>query len=47
MIILNTIKGYGLKFAVEAGISNHSMTITNEMFKEGLKELEDNSNGNA
>lgn len=41
MIILNTIKGYGLKFAQDAGISNHSMSITQEMFEEGLKELEE------
>lgn len=39
MIILNTTKGYGISFAENAGIKNHSMNITNEMVEEGLKEL--------
>lgn len=39
MIILNTIKGYGIGFAEKAGVSNHSMPVTKEMFEEGLKEL--------
>ena len=39
MIILNTIKGYGIKFAEDAGISNHSMPVSKEMFEEGMKEL--------
>ena len=40
MIILNTIKGYGISFAQEAGVSNHSMPISKELFERGLKELE-------
>ncbi len=39
MIILNTVKGCGVRFAEEAGVSNHSMPVTQEMFEEGLKEL--------
>lgn len=39
MIILNTIKGYGIKFAKKAGTSNHSMPVSKEMFEEGMKEL--------
>lgn len=39
MIILNTIKGYGIKFAEEAGTSNHSMPVTQDMFEIGMKEL--------
>lgn len=39
MIILNTVKGCGIKFAEEAGTSNHSMPISEEMFEEGMKEL--------
>lgn len=39
MIILNTVKGYGISFAENAGTKNHSMSITNEMVEEGLKEL--------
>ena len=39
MILLNTIKGYGIKFAEEAGTSNHSMPVSKEMFEEGMKEL--------
>lgn len=39
MIILNTIKGFGVSFAEKAGVSNHSMPVTKEMFEEGMKEL--------
>ena len=39
MIILNTIKGKGISFAENAGVSNHSMQITPEMMEQGLKEL--------
>lgn len=39
MIILNTIKGKGISFAEKAGISNHSMPISKELFEEGLAEL--------
>jgi len=39
MIILNTIKGFGVSFAEKAGVSNHSMPVTQEMFEEGMKEL--------
>ena len=39
MIILNTIKGKGVSFAENAGVSNHSMTISDEMLKCGLAEL--------
>ncbi len=39
MIILNTTKGFGVTFAIKAGTSNHSMTISKELLEEGLKEL--------
>ena len=39
MIILNTVKGCGISFAEKAGASNHSMTVSEEMFKEGIEEL--------
>lgn len=39
MIILNTIKGYGVKFAIDAGESNHSMIINKEIFEDAMKEL--------
>lgn len=47
MIILNTAKGYGISFAEKAGMSNHSMPISKELFEEALKELEVKLNGNA
>lgn len=40
MIILNTVKGYGIKFAEKAGMSNHSMPVTQELLDEALKELD-------
>lgn len=39
MIILHTVKGCGVDFAEKAGISNHSMTVSKEMFEKGMKEL--------
>ena len=39
MIILHTVKGFGVDFAEKAGISNHSMTVSKEMFEKGMKEL--------
>ncbi len=39
MIILHTTKGCGVDFAEKAGISNHSMTVSKEMFEKGMKEL--------
>ncbi len=39
MIILNTVKGFGVSFAEKSGASNHSMPITKEMFEEGMIEL--------
>jgi transketolase len=39
MIILNTIKGYGISFVQNAGILNHSMVIDKSMLTEGLNEL--------
>lgn len=39
MIILNTVKGYGVKFAEEAGILNHSMPISKETLNQALEEL--------
>lgn len=39
MIIVNTVKGRGISFAEKAGASNHSMTVSEEMFKEGIEEL--------
>ncbi len=43
MVILNTKKGYGLSFVEKAGLSNHSMPISKEMFDEGMKELGGNA----
>ena len=40
MIILNTIKGYGVSFAEKAGYLNHSMPITQETLNQALKELD-------
>lgn len=39
MIILHTVKGCGVDFAEKSGISNHSMTVSKEMFEKGMKEL--------
>ncbi len=39
MIILNTIKGKGVSFIEEAGVSNHSMPITTEQLAKALEEL--------
>ena len=47
MIILHTVKGRGISFAESAGIKNHSMTVSKEMFEQGLKELEEKTSGNA
>ena len=40
MIILNTVKGCGVDFAESAGVSNHSMTISKDLFKDALEKLE-------
>lgn len=40
MIILNTVKGSGVKFAENAGVSNHSMNVSKEMFENAINELE-------
>ena len=47
MIILHTIKGHGISFAENAGVKNHSMTVSKDMFEQGLKELEEKTSGNA
>lgn len=39
IIILDTIKGKGVKFIEDALLSNHSMPITQEQLKQGLEEL--------
>ena len=39
MIILNTVKGSGIKFAEDAGVSNHCMNVSKEMFEKGMQEL--------
>jgi transketolase len=43
MIILNTVKGQGISWAVEAGAgpcsSNHNMPVSAEQFKQALEEL--------
>lgn len=39
MIILNTVKGCGVGFAEKAGVSNHSMSVSEKMFKEAMEEL--------
>lgn len=40
MIILNTIKGKGVKFAEIAGAANHNMPVTEEQRIQALKDLE-------
>ncbi len=40
MIILNTVKGYGVSFAEKAGCANHSMAVTEDILDEALKELD-------
>lgn len=39
MIILNTVKGYGVSFAEKAGTGNHSMAVTQDMLQQALQEL--------
>ncbi len=39
MIILNTIKGKGIKSIENAGVGNHSMSITSDMMEAYLNEL--------
>ena len=39
MIIARTVKGYGVKFAVDAGINNHSMGVSDEQLAEFMKEV--------
>lgn len=45
MIILNTVKGCGVNFAIKAGKGNHSMNISQEMMLDGIKELENRQKG--
>lgn len=40
MIVANTVKGYGISWAVEAGSNNHSMRISKEQLKIALEELD-------
>ncbi len=40
MIILNTIKGCGVQFVIDAGYKNHSMDISEQQLQIALKELE-------
>ena len=39
MIILNTIKGKGVKFVEDAGVGNHNMPVTEEQRLQALAEL--------
>lgn len=39
MIILNTVKGYGVSFAEKAGYLNHSMPIDKDTLNKALEEL--------
>lgn len=39
MIILNTIKGKGVKFVEEAGTGNHNMPITKEQMENAIEEI--------
>ncbi len=41
LIVLNTIKGKGLKFVEAQGLGCHSMPITDEQLDSGIKELEE------
>ncbi len=40
MILLDTVKGKGVSFAVEAGPGCHSMSVSDEQYMAGMKELE-------
>lgn len=42
MILLRTVKGRGVSFAVEAGPGCHSMSITAEQYESAIQELEGN-----
>ena len=39
MIILNTVKGKGVSFAIEAGVGCHSMSVTKEQYESAMDEL--------
>lgn len=39
MIVLNTVKGRGVSYVEDAGVSNHNMPITAEQLKVALQEL--------
>lgn len=39
MILLDTVKGRGISFAVEAGAACHSMSVTGEQFEAAMREL--------
>lgn len=41
MILLDTVKGHGVSFAVKAGVGNHSMSITQEQYDAAMAELEE------
>ena len=41
MIIANTIKGYGVSWAENAGVNNHSMGVSQEQLEVALQELDD------
>ena len=39
MIILNTVKGKGVKWVEDALVGSHSMTITDELYDNAMKQL--------
>ena len=39
MIIARTIKGYGVKFAVDSGVDNHSMGVSDDQLSEFMRGL--------
>ena len=41
MIVAKTVKGFGVSFAEQAGVDNHSMKISKEQMNLALKELGD------
>lgn len=39
MILLDTVKGKGVSFAIEAGVSCHSMNVSKEQYESAMREL--------
>ena len=39
MILLDTVKGKGVSFAIEAGVGCHSMNVSKEQYESAMREL--------